>query len=360
MAKFNFKNVPAFQEDFNGKVEVGTKLFNMGFTGNEINEKLELGFEEKDWRDEWLVSPMLTPASKIIEDDFNSADDQPKQPVSPLSGNDNPSQDQPAELSSEDEGSKNKSVFKTPLQQKYVKAYLKRQDSLENRFERKMSKYFFELRMDLLKRPDAQLASGVVPIDWFKYDLQLQKATVPLIQESILGGVEQAKQATERKGIDEQLIDAQISQYLSIRGNKIQQINRTLQKQIAETIKKAIQAGESITGVALSIQEMSDIVRNELKNYFNNISYRSRLIARTETVGGLNNGSLIYYKEQGFTKKQWLTAGDDEVRVSHIECALQGEIPIDKAFTNGLDYPGDQGSGDAGEVVNCRCTLTAS
>ncbi len=43
---FDYKNVPAFAEDMNEKALTAQTLFNMGFTRNEINEELELGFEE--------------------------------------------------------------------------------------------------------------------------------------------------------------------------------------------------------------------------------------------------------------------------------------------------------------------------
>jgi uncharacterized protein with gpF-like domain len=83
------------------------------------------------------------------------------------------------------------------------------------------------------------------------------------------------------------------------------------------------------------------------------------LIARTESVGAVNGGSLMYYKEQGFEKKMWLTAGDEFVRESHKECQSAGWVGMDDDFPNGLKFAGDQSTGDASECVNCRCTIIA-
>lgn len=83
---------------------------------------------------------------------------------------------------------------------------------------------------------------------------------------------------------------------------------------------------------------------------------RSQLIARTETVGALNEGEFDTAKDSGvMAEKEWLTQGDDRVRPAH-EDLDEERIPIGESFGNGLMYPGDQ-AGDADEVINCRCTL---
>lgn len=69
---------------------------------------------------------------------------------------------------------------------------------------------------------------------------------------------------------------------------------------------------------------------------------RARTIARTETMGAMNAGSLQSYKQardEGFLDqdagKEWMVADPCEI------CApLSGEaVPLDKNFSNGLDAP---------------------
>jgi len=86
---------------------------------------------------------------------------------------------------------------------------------------------------------------------------------------------------------------------------------------------------------------------------------RARLIARTETVGAANAGSLLNAKATGLElNKIWITARDNRTREHHRE-ANQTVIPIDEQFKVGdslLGYPGDK-NGSAAEVCNCRCAI---
>lgn len=84
---------------------------------------------------------------------------------------------------------------------------------------------------------------------------------------------------------------------------------------------------------------------------------RAAAIARTETVGAINAAEWRAALANGAIQtKEWLTQQDGLVRDSHAECESQGPIRMREAFTNGLNYPHDP-SGDAGDVINCRCTL---
>lgn len=83
---------------------------------------------------------------------------------------------------------------------------------------------------------------------------------------------------------------------------------------------------------------------------------RGALIARTETHGAANFGADVAARATGLTlRKEWVAASDARTRDSH--AAIDGEtVGMDDAFSNGLMYPGDP-SGDAGEVINCRCAV---
>jgi SPP1 gp7 family putative phage head morphogenesis protein len=101
------------------------------------------------------------------------------------------------------------------------------------------------------------------------------------------------------------------------------------------------------------IREMSQGITKSLEKNANNAAR----IARTETTGIMNKArvkSMAYAETKGFEiQKKWQTGGDDRVRDSH--ATMDGEtVKNDKAFSNGLMYPGDQ-SGSAEEVINCRC-----
>ena len=86
---------------------------------------------------------------------------------------------------------------------------------------------------------------------------------------------------------------------------------------------------------------------------------RARLIARTETVGAANAGSLLNAKATGLQpNKIWISARDKRTRPHHRE-VNQMVVPFDGKFTVGeslMDFPGDK-AGGAAEVCNCRCAV---
>lgn len=87
---------------------------------------------------------------------------------------------------------------------------------------------------------------------------------------------------------------------------------------------------------------------------------RATTIARTETVGALNEGQWVAATENGVMRsKRWLSQQDGRVRESHLTAESDGWVPIDSAFSNGLQYPHEAGA-PADEVVNCRCSALYS
>ena len=81
---------------------------------------------------------------------------------------------------------------------------------------------------------------------------------------------------------------------------------------------------------------------------------------RTETAGIMNSTRDEMFKQQGFTKELWVTAGDEVVREDHV--TFGGAGPQDRDFnymtlvSGGglLRFPNDAAA-PVGQVVNCRC-----
>ena len=311
IAKFDVSNVVAYQEDFKEKVDTGTKLFSMGFTGNEINERLGLGFEPKDWRDKWWVSFGLVPAGEGLI---------------------------PEGLPFGEEG---KGLDSKQIQRLMIwKRFLIRQNPLENRLANVIKTYFYNQRKKALESLSRQ---NTVDISWEEQDKELKNKIMPYLLQAIRSGIDFGREFVTGKASDEEL-NARISSYLTVRADKITRINNTVKNQIKEMLDEGIRQGESI-------MQLADRVRD----IYNMASGRAIMIARTETAGGVNGGSYIYYEHEGIPKKQWLTAGDEAVRESHR--LLDGQIVrVTERFSNGLRFPADM-EGEADEVINCRCTI---
>lgn len=325
---FKLDNVPAFQEDFKEKVSTAKILFDMGFTADEINQKLNLGFDEKDWRKHWWIGFGQVPAETALEEALNPPDapdpaaepdaDEPKGRLHP------------------------KDAFGSL---RAWKSFVVRQSPIESRFASKIRNYFFQLRSECLRELTANgVGNPDKLINWGAADEQLKKIASPLILRAIESGVEIGQEQLGKKGVLEDTIAARIQGLLAVRANKIVGVNRTIQNRVRETLEAGVKDGDTIV-------QLSDRVRD----VFNASAARGLTIARTETSGAVNGGTEIYYKETGVEKKKWVTAGDESVRETHRQ--IDGEVQyVGDRFSNGLHFPSDQ-EGDAAEVINCRCAL---
>jgi SPP1 gp7 family putative phage head morphogenesis protein len=121
------------------------------------------------------------------------------------------------------------------------------------------------------------------------------------------------------------------------------------QQHIQSAITQGILQGKSIPKIAEELQRVTGMDENAaIRN------------ARTAMTGAQNAGRLDSMKRAAArgigVKKGWLSTLDNVTRDSHVD--LDGEVQeLDRAFSNGLMYPGDA-SGRPEEVYNCRCRLT--
>jgi HK97 family phage portal protein len=122
----------------------------------------------------------------------------------------------------------------------------------------------------------------------------------------------------------------------------------------ARAILAAVRSGE-LGG--FSIREIGRLVQATV--FGEHVSdVRATRIARTESAGAMSQGQWDQAAAAGiYRSKEWLAFDDSETRATHSACMAEGRIPIDQPFAaNGLQFPLDP-SGNASEVINCRCSL---
>jgi HK97 family phage portal protein len=134
--------------------------------------------------------------------------------------------------------------------------------------------------------------------------------------------------------------------------NRLKNINDFTYERIKQALLQGYENGDSI----------QDIKRS-LRNDFAFSSDRAARVARTESGGYVNGGAIAGWKqvtdELGTTiRKEWIATFDSVTREAH--SAANGQIVgLDESFTVGgeqLQYAGDP-SGDAANIINCRCTV---
>jgi len=314
--KFDTQNVPAFVEDYKDKISSAKILFDMGFTGNEVNEKLQLGFEDKPWRDSWWVPFTMAPAGSETP------------PLEVL-----PARIEPAK-------SMRRLEKRGLLKSKFANLH----GNIEVRFVSSLRRFFFEQRKRVLahiEKSKGDLITKDVYANWDSEDAELIKRVAPHLLAGITEGVDFAE-AIAGEQANAEAVKNRVSSLLAYKSKKITRINRTIKEQIAVALDEGVAEGETITQLA-----------DRVRGVYNMATSRAQLIARTETTGAINGGSVLYYEESGVEKLEWLTARDELVRLTH---QIEGETAIvGQRFSNGLDFPG--GDGPPEEVCNCRCNV---
>jgi HK97 family phage portal protein len=180
-------------------------------------------------------------------------------------------------------------------------------------------------------------------------DKAMKKAMDPVIEASL---VDEAKQQIDLLdlGIIFDVKNPLVVEFLNDEMlKKIRDINATTLDALRKELRAAIEAGESIRQAEKRIEQVFDIARG----------YRTERIARTSIISASNKGAIESYRQSGVVdKKKWISSRDNLVRVEPFNHLIDGEaaIKIDETFSNGLQFPGDP-SGEAGNVINCRCTL---
>lgn len=123
------------------------------------------------------------------------------------------------------------------------------------------------------------------------------------------------------------------------------------QKKVNNAINQGIIQGESI----------ADITKRLCGELATQNERRMELFARTAMTEAQNAGrqqQMDDAADMGIEiNKRWIATLDSRTRDSHKE--MDGEeVPYNKEFSNGLQYPGDP-HGEPAEVYNCRCTMVS-
>jgi len=122
-----------------------------------------------------------------------------------------------------------------------------------------------------------------------------------------------------------------------------QQTLARMQSIVMDVIAEGTARGDGIKTIARSLRDVSQGMKD----------YELNRVARTEVKGAYGDSNFAQQQQAGIQYTQWIAAGDDRTRDSHLE--QNGLIiKLGDTFPNGLKYPGDR-SGNLDEWINCRC-----
>jgi SPP1 gp7 family putative phage head morphogenesis protein len=120
-----------------------------------------------------------------------------------------------------------------------------------------------------------------------------------------------------------------------------------VEKRLAYTLSKGVED-------ALTMQEMSKVISDDIFDVYQGRLKHTGMIARTETATVTSGVRYEVFQTNNIEKQEWLTAKDSRVRESHME--EDGNIVnVGEPFpVTHLHYPSEDG-GPAEEVISCRC-----
>lgn len=172
------------------------------------------------------------------------------------------------------------------------------------------------------------------------------------IAELLAGPLRNASKASAKQ------VQTEIGALIDMANPKILELHAD---RIAEMVRvsRRLQAAIRDRMIALATEENASISwqREQLKEFFAGNTGRALRVARTET-GMMQEGTrAVAYEEHGIERIEWVSSNDWAVRDSH-ERVDGEEIKRGDTFSNGLHYPMERGA-PAEEVINCRCSAIA-
>lgn len=314
---FDFSQIEELQEEFNSSTEVANRLFNIGYSRNEINDRLRLGMPRDDSDGDIRYLPInLVP---IGEDET------------------------PPDKDKEIKINENKQKFTEEKKNAFAMRYNRVQAQMENILYNKMKRLLFDQRKKVLnivngkKATIEELELLAAVRSFFEEDEQRWAvSTEPILRNA-------AEEATEMALDNIGLGGKQFVINETLLNNRMRMLrgaNTTITKEVMNVINKGIKEGEAISTISNSIREI-----------YNATPKKAKVIARTETSSLMSAQTLDTYKNEGIQMKSWVTAGDDKVRDTHRTNGEQGSIGIDQVFRGtGEQYPGEKD-------INCRCAI---
>lgn len=334
---YDLSGVPALREDFGQKVDQANKLWGMGVPFDQINTRLDMGFEEFVGWDSGYLPMNLVP---------QGSDQKP------------PSQEE--EESEEEEVAKKKELDMRSEEIKTV--YWKMIDNRRMGWWGVISKqvekmYDAEIKeiTKAIKGKDTPeeieaAASRAIKEMATKWEETMTAVLVTVLEDfgkataTDLGGQPKSLEPSEIKWTFDPFSETS-KQWITQHGASL---IKTIQATNITDVRNVILKGKQDNLL------MPQIGQNIKKFYGDQSSFKAMRVARTEVSAAAGFGQREAANQSGVAKgKKWMTSRDDRVRDRHV--AIDGEErQMNERYSNGLMYPGDP-DGDPSESIQCRC-----
>ena len=344
---FDISSIEALHEAFADKAKTSEILLRLGFTRNEVNKRLEMGFPDVKWGNIAYMPvnmmPVNIPGMPPQGGGPGGADGPNPNPQNPQDnpppGNDNPTPpaDPPKSGRSEEQ--------ETRLNNRW-KALMHLTGSFEDQMLGKVKRVFFEMRKNTLALWNT--SGAINDLESRSYDLEKMsflKYTAPILTEVVKQGAQSIMDENTYTSPEEepQTLDStgMCMNFLLARELTLRGIIETVKSHVLDNVRQAL-LGNSDPEQAI-------------KDAFNSANARAKTIARTEIMSAFNHGRHEVIARSAFSLKEWYTPNAESGRHSEMNGKTVGVREL-WLLPDGyqMSYPCDP-AGGIKNCVNCRC-----
>ena len=325
---FNVDNVAAIQDSFYDTVNAAKDLWAMGVPFNQINQQLELGFDDIPGGDQGYLPMSLLPAGMAIPEP---------------EGGDKARQNKAWNLSDENQKAA------------YWKAFDRRRQNWEKKVAQIVGRRFREEGQKVAEAyEEGRDVDGVVDGQRSEWETMMTAIYVGVMEDF---GQETGEALAKSIGPTSRKFEfdpwlGEVRNWIeNVVAEKVTQITDTTKKEIKRQIQEGFEEGDSTVEIARRIRKL----------YEDFTFRRAMMIARTEVVAASNAGSHFAAEQTGLDyERVWLSSRDERVRDDH--AGMDGQRrgkndPFEAPDGSLLMFPGDTSLGAAAnQTIQCRCT----
>ena len=321
---FDFSGIPELQENKESLLNQAKLYQSLGYTQTEINTKLNLGMPKVE---DPLADTRFIPNSLIPFDNVDFSEEPEPEP------------EPKPEPAPEETPTKSVRLTKAAVGSKYNALHNKIALSIKGKVSKEFGVQLKKIKKLLYKKSSLDYKKFLAAVE--KY---LKEHDWNVLEPVYTSSSEKAdKYALDLLGIKESPVAR--PKVVGNLINKIKGLDDVSYYLIKRQVTEAVEAGETISEIGERIDRVFKF----------NASRRTK-IARTESAAIINQSANERYVEAEVKQKEWLNAGDKEVRDTHVANAAKGVVKYDHVYSNGQQFPND-GAGGPENNVNCRCTI---
>jgi HK97 family phage portal protein len=348
LCEFDHAAVEVLKEDEAAKWEVWRSQIEVGVrTRNEWRD--QEGLPPLAWGEDFWVASTLTPIGGPMQEEADAKAEAMAEQIAA-------GQQQPPALPSGEERSIRlvRLAYGDPEHERAWQRFVAQTTPHEQAIERTVRDLFRRQERSVLDTLTARSArspegAALEPFDRGKWVKEFRLAIRPLLAAAV-ADAGTAALAEVAVGIAFDVSDPNVVRFLERQAQRFAvAVNETTWDRLKAELVEGIAAGEGTDALAARVRQVMGVRLSDAER-----------IARTETTGAFNGGTIESWRQSGVVKgKTWLSALDDRVRETHI--AAHGQtVGLDEDFAVGdATGPGPGLMSTAAETVNCRCSLVA-